>query len=81
MILQFLSALQIHSLQLIPNSLKFIVAAITLNEVEGKGITVNDLLFTFNVKKHPQTGYSQATSYILPFCLQEILHVFWETHI
>ena len=40
-------------MQLTPNSLKFIVAAIILNEVEGKGITVNDLLFTFNVKKTP----------------------------
>ena len=53
MILQFLSALQIHPRQLTPNSLKFIVAAIVLNEVEGKGITVNDLLFTYNVKKTP----------------------------
>ena len=52
-ILQFLFALQIHPMQLTPNSLKFIVAAIILNEVEGKGITVNDLLFIFNVKKTP----------------------------
>ena len=53
MILQFLSALQIHPMQLTPNSLKYIVAAIILNEVEGKGITINDLIFTFNVKKMP----------------------------
>ena len=53
LILQFLSALQIHPMQLTPNSLKFIVVAIILNEIEGKGITVNDLLFTFNVKKIP----------------------------
>ena len=36
MILQFLSTLQIHPMQLTPNSLKFIVAAIILSEVEGK---------------------------------------------
>ena len=53
MILQFLSALQIHLMQLTPNSLKFIMATIILNEVEGKGITVNDLIFTFNIKKTP----------------------------
>ena len=53
MILQFLSTLQIHPMQLTPNSLKFIVAAIILNEDEGKGITINDLIFTFNIKKTP----------------------------
>ena len=53
MILQFLSAVQIHPMQLTPNSLKFIVAAIILNEIEGKGVIVNDLFFTFNVKKTP----------------------------
>ena len=51
MILQFLFSLQIHPMQLTPNSLEFIVATINLNEVEGKGIIVNDLLFTFNIKK------------------------------
>ena len=45
-------------MQLTLNSLKFIVAAIILNEVEGKGITVNDLLFTFNVKKTPSKANS-----------------------
>ena len=53
MILQFLFALQIHPMKLTPNFLKFIVVAIILNEVEGKNITVNDLLFTFSVKKTP----------------------------
>ena len=29
------------------------MAAIILNEVEGKGLTVRDLIFTFNVRKTP----------------------------
>ena len=46
MILQILSTLQLHLMQLTPNSLKCIVATIILNEVEKKGITVKDFLFT-----------------------------------
>ena len=53
LILQFLSALCLHPMQLTLNSLKFLVASIILNEVEGKNITVEDLLFVFNVKKTP----------------------------
>ena len=45
MILQILSILQVHPMQLTPNSLKCIVATIILNEVEKKGITVEDFLF------------------------------------
>ena len=40
-------------MQLTPNSLKFLVASIILNEVEGKNITVEDLIFVFNVKRTP----------------------------
>ena len=36
LILQFLSGLHLHPMQLTPNSLKFLVASIILNEVEGK---------------------------------------------
>ena len=67
MILQFLSTLQIHPMQLTPNSLKSIIAAIILNEAEGKGIIVNDLLFTYNVKKTPSKPNSPKqylTSYL-----------------
>ena len=51
MIIQLVSALQVHSMQLTPNALKFIVASIILNEVEGKDIIVNDLLYAFRVSK------------------------------
>ena len=68
-ILQFLSSLQILSMQLTLNSFKFIVAVVILNEVEGKGITINDLLFTINVKKTTSKSKPQETSYLLPFCL------------
>ena len=53
LILQFLSALRLHLMQLIPNSLKFLVASIILNEVEEKNITVEDLIFVFNFKRTP----------------------------
>ena len=66
MILPFLSTLQIHPMQLTPNSLKFIVAAIILNETKGKGITFNDLIFTYNVKKIPSKPNSPN---LLPLCL------------
>ena len=52
-ILQFLYALRLHPMQLTPNSLKFLVASIILNEVEKKGITVEDLLFAFKIKRTP----------------------------
>ena len=53
LILQFLSALRLHPMQLTPNSHKFLVASIILNEVEKKDITVEDLLFAFNIKRTP----------------------------
>ena len=53
LILQFLSALHLHPMQFTPNSLKFLVASVILNEVEKKNITVEDLLFAFNVKRTP----------------------------
>ena len=40
-------------MQLTPNSLKFLVASIILNEVERKNIIVEDLFFIFNVKRTP----------------------------
>ena len=40
-------------MQLTPNSLKCIVAAITLNKVEKKNITVKDFLFSYKVVKTP----------------------------
>ena len=53
LIFQFLSALWLHPMQLTLNSLKFLVASIILNEVERKNITVEYLLFIFNVKRTP----------------------------
>ena len=53
LILQFLSALHLHPMQLTPNFLKFLTASIILNEVEKKNITVEDLLFVFKVKRTP----------------------------
>ena len=53
LILQFLSALHLHPMQLNPNSLKFLIASVILNEVEGKNIAVEDLIFAFNVKRTP----------------------------
>ena len=40
-------------MQLTPNSLKFLVVSIILNEVEKNNITIEDLLFAFNVKRTP----------------------------
>ena len=40
-------------MQLTPNSLKFLVASVILNEVERKNIVVEDLLFAFKVKRTP----------------------------
>ena len=51
LILQFLAALRLHPMQLTPNSVKFLAASIILNEVQGKNITVEDLLFIFRVKR------------------------------
>ena len=53
MILQILSVLQIHPMQLTPNSLKCIVATIILNEVEKKNIMVEDFLFAYKAVKTP----------------------------
>ena len=47
LILQFLYVLCLHPMQLTLNFLKFLVASIILNEVEGKNIKVEDLLFVF----------------------------------
>ena len=69
MIQQFLSALQVHPMQLTPNSLKFIVASIILNEVEGKDSTVNDLLYAFRVSKtltNPNAPPENTTLFISP---------------
>ena len=40
-------------MQLTPNSFKFLTASIILNEVEGKDISVEDLLYVFKVKRTP----------------------------
>ena len=53
MILQIFSILQVHPMQLTPHSLKCIVATIILNEVEKKGITIEDFLLAFRVVKTP----------------------------
>ena len=75
-------------MQLTPNSLKFIVAAIILNETEGKGITVNDLLFTYNVKKTPSkpnspkqylTYYLSASKKHFMFTGKLVVDKDWET--
>ena len=54
MIFQIFSVLQIHPMRLTPNSLKCIVATIILNEVEKKGITIEDFLFAYRAVKTPQ---------------------------
>ena len=88
MILQFLFALQIHPMQLTPNSLKFIVATIILKEVEGKNIKINDLLFTFNVKKTPSkpgnprqylTYYLSGSKNYFMFSRKLVVNKDWET--
>ena len=53
LILQFLAALRLHPMQLTPNSFKFLIASIILNEVEGRDIFIEDLLFIFKVKRTP----------------------------
>ena len=40
-------------MQFNPNSLKYIVSSIILNEVEKKGITIEDLLHAYKVNKSP----------------------------
>ena len=60
MILQILSILQIHPMQLTPNSLKCIVATIILNEVKKKGITVEDFLFAYKAVKTPSNPKAPA---------------------
>ena len=53
MILQILSTLQVHLMQLTPNSLKCIIATIILNKVEKKCITVEGFLFAYKAVKTP----------------------------
>ena len=53
MILHTLSILQLHLMQLNPNSLKCIVASVILNKVQKKNITVEDLFFAYKVNKSP----------------------------
>ena len=53
MIFQILSVLQVHSMQLSPNSLKYIMATIILNEIEKKNITVEDFFFAYKAVKTP----------------------------
>ena len=75
-------------MQLTPNSLNFIVAVIILNKVEGKNIMVNDLLFTFNVKKTPSkpgtprqhlTYYLSASKFFFMFSGKLAIDKDWET--
>ena len=40
-------------MQLTPNSFKFLIGSIILNEVEGKDISVEDILYVFKVKRTP----------------------------
>ena len=58
----------LHPLELTPNSLKFLVASIILDEVEGKNIAVEDLIFIFNVKitlAKPGVPIGQLSTYYL----------------
>ena len=64
MILQILSTLQVHSIQLTPNSLKCILATIILNEVEKKDITVEDFLFAYKVVKTPSNPKAPAKQFL-----------------
>ena len=75
-------------MQLTPNSLKFILAAIILNETEGKGMTVNDLFSTYNVKKTPSkpnspkqylTYYLSASKKHFMFIDKLVVDKDWET--
>ena len=81
LILQFLSALHLHPMQLTPNSLKFLVASIILNEVKKKNITVEDLLFVFSVKRtptKPSAPKGQFDTYYLSASKNYYIFFFWE---
>ena len=88
MILQIISILQIHPMQLTPNSLKCTVATIILNEVEKKGITVEDFLFAYKAVKTPQNPKAPAKQFLTFYLSARKYHVYsgklsvdkdWET--
>ena len=89
LILQFLSALRLHPMQLTPNSLKFLTASIILNEVEKKDITVEDLLFVFKVKRTPtkpgtpkspfSTYYLSASKNFFMFSASTVVDKDWDS--
>ena len=48
-------------MQFTPNSFKFLTASIILNEIEGKYISVEDLLYIFKVKRtHTKPGLPKS---------------------
>lgn len=51
LIFQFTTAHKLHLMQLTPNFLKCLVASIILNDVEGKGIRLANLLYTLQINK------------------------------
>ena len=88
MILQIFSILQVHPMQLNPNSLRCIVATIILNEVEKREITVEDFLFAFKVFKTPQNAKAPIRQFQTYYLSSRKYHVYsgklsvdkdWET--
>ena len=76
MILQILSILQIHPMQFTPNSLKCIVATIILNEVDKRGITVEDFLFAYKVVKTPQNVKAPAKQFLTFYLSSRKYHMY-----
>lgn len=67
LVLQFVTTHKAHLMQLTPNSIKCVVAFIILYEVEGKGITLADLFFAFNINKTPTQPSTPPNEYCTNF--------------
>ena len=76
MILQILSVLQVHPMQLTPNSLKCIVATIILNEVEKKNITVEDFFFVYKVVKTPTSPKAPPKQFMTFYLSTKKYHMY-----
>ena len=75
-------------MQLTPNSLKCIIDTIILNEVEKKGIIVEDFLFAYKVVKTPSNPKAPAKQFLTFYLSARKYHVYtgklsvdkdWET--
>ena len=76
MILQILSALQVHLMQRIPNSLKCIVASIILNEVGKKKIKMEGFLFAYKAMKTPTNTKAPPKQYLTYYLSAKKYHVY-----